>query len=327
MKVAARVGLLMLLAVTVTATQLDRSQILSEINQATAYARQYVPNVASAENQELAKKAVALFETVLAKDPQNVEALSGLAGIYQSTLDYSRARDIYLRLTRIEPQNPVHFYNAGSTNWILAYDKQNPLPAANRARVIDEGLENLAAALRLNPLYDEAMTYTNLLLRQKALITTDPIESARLLNEADQWFQNALATRSLNRPAGGRGIAGGTPLPPPPPPPPPLPPSLVRSQAVGMTQLGADVAQRNLITRVEPTYPPLVLRARFEADVILQTTINKLGDVVDVKVVSGNPLVNEAAIEAVKQWKYRPYLVNGQPIDVTTTVVVNFSSQ
>jgi TonB family protein len=311
MKVAARLGLLMLLAFTVTATQVDRSVIVSELNLATAYAQQYKPNVASAENQELAKKAIALFETVLVKEPQNLQALSGLASIYQSTLDHARARDLYLRLTRVDPQNPVNFYAAGSTNWILAYDKQKPLPDAERAGVIDEGLENLAAALRLNPLYDEAMTYTNLLLREKAKLTSDAREAARLSNEANQWVEKALATRRLNRPLGA-GPAGAAPPPPP---------------GTIATQIGADVAQRNLVTRVEPGYPPLLRTINMQADVILQITINRIGDVVDVKVVRGNPVVNEAAIEAVRQWKYKPYLVNGQPSDVITTVVLSFSTR
>jgi TonB family protein len=318
MKVAAGLGLLMMSVLTITGTQVDRSQIIADLNTATANAQRYVPglsprNAGSAANQEFARKAISSFEAVLVREPQNVAALSGLAGLYQSMLEFTKARDLYLRLTRVDPQNPLNFYAVGSINWILVYDRQKPLPQAERPPLIDEGLENLAAAIRLNPLYDEAMTYTNLLLRQKASLATDPAEEVRLRSEADQWIDKALAIRMLK--AGG--TAGGTPPPPPPPP-----------QGAIPTQIGADVAQRNLITRVEPKYPTLGLRTLdSRMFVTLQTTIDRTGAVTDVKILRGHPLMNEAVIEAVKQWKYKPYLLNGQPIDVTTTLVVNFSTR
>jgi protein TonB len=58
---------------------------------------------------------------------------------------------------------------------------------------------------------------------------------------------------------------------------------------------------------------------------LLQATISKAGTIEDLKVISGHPLLNDAAIEAVKQWRYKPQLLNGQPIEVITTITVNFS--
>ncbi len=60
---------------------------------------------------------------------------------------------------------------------------------------------------------------------------------------------------------------------------------------------------------------------------MLQATIDKAGTVVDLKILHGHPLLNEAAIEAVKQWRYQPVLLNGAPTDVVTTITVNFSFQ
>jgi len=84
------------------------------------------------------------------------------------------------------------------------------------------------------------------------------------------------------------------------------------------------VSQAFLETRVQPQYPDDARRARIQGSVILTTEIDKNGNVEDISLVSGHPLLAPAAIEAVKQWKYKPYLLNGQPIAVETQVTVAF---
>jgi TonB family protein len=79
-----------------------------------------------------------------------------------------------------------------------------------------------------------------------------------------------------------------------------------------------------LVTRVQPQYPDDARQARIQGAVVLRTEIDKNGDVEDVSLVSGHPLLAPAAIEAVKQWKFKPYLLNGQPIGVETQVTVAF---
>lgn len=86
-----------------------------------------------------------------------------------------------------------------------------------------------------------------------------------------------------------------------------------------------DVAQSLIEKRVAPTYPPLARQARIQGTVILDIIINQAGDVKDLKLVSGHPMLAPAAIEAVKQWKYRPYEENGEPLEIQTTVQVNFT--
>ena len=81
------------------------------------------------------------------------------------------------------------------------------------------------------------------------------------------------------------------------------------------------MAQANLVSSVRPVYPPLAQAARVQGVVLLQVQISKEGAVEDIRVISGHPLLNEAAIEAVKQWRYKP-----QPNSVVTTVTVNFST-
>jgi TonB family protein len=82
--------------------------------------------------------------------------------------------------------------------------------------------------------------------------------------------------------------------------------------------VGPDVAHANLLSSVPPAYPPAL--AGVQDPVILRADINKEGMVTNASVVSGNPLLNDAAIAAVKQWRYRPHLLNGQPSAVVTTI-------
>jgi periplasmic protein TonB len=80
----------------------------------------------------------------------------------------------------------------------------------------------------------------------------------------------------------------------------------------------------NLIHRVEPTYPPLAIQTRTQGQVVLQAVISREGRIENLQVVSGHPLLVKVAIDAVRQWRYRPYVLNGEPVEVETQVTVNF---
>jgi len=84
------------------------------------------------------------------------------------------------------------------------------------------------------------------------------------------------------------------------------------------------VSQGLLIKKPQPTYPSSALRMRLEGSVQLLATISKEGDISAVKVLSGNTNLANAAVDAVKQWKYKPYLLNGEPVEIQTQVTVNF---
>jgi protein TonB len=79
------------------------------------------------------------------------------------------------------------------------------------------------------------------------------------------------------------------------------------------------------IHRVEPTYPPLARSARVQGDVVLSAVIDSNGQIQNLVLVSGHPMLVPAAITAVKQWRYKPFLLNGQPVEVETTITVIFS--
>jgi TonB family protein len=84
------------------------------------------------------------------------------------------------------------------------------------------------------------------------------------------------------------------------------------------------VSQGLLIKKVQPKYPPNALRARIEGSVQLLATISKDGDISAVKILSGDAQLSHAAADTVKQWKYKPYLLNGSPVEIQTQITVNF---
>lgn len=82
--------------------------------------------------------------------------------------------------------------------------------------------------------------------------------------------------------------------------------------------------QGMLIRRVEPVYPPMARAARVQGPVLLAAVISKDGTIENLRTISGHPLLVPAAISAVSQWRYRPYILNGEAIEVETQITVNF---
>jgi TonB family protein len=102
--------------------------------------------------------------------------------------------------------------------------------------------------------------------------------------------------------------------------------SLSASQAVpDAVRVGETFMAEHLVKKVAPAYPPLARQAQIEGPVVLRVKINTSGDVESMNLFSGHPMLAPAAMEAVKQWKYKPYLLNGVPIKVVTDVTVNFT--
>lgn len=99
-------------------------------------------------------------------------------------------------------------------------------------------------------------------------------------------------------------------------------PKVAAPQKIRVSQ---GVAQGLLIHQVKPNYPPLARQARIQGAVVLQAVISKDGTIQGLHVVSGHPMLTPAAIDAVKQWRYKPYFLNGEPVEVETVVTVNFT--
>ena len=117
------------------------------------------------------------------------------------------------------------------------------------------------------------------------------------------------------------GIVGGVPADAPPPPPPPLGPGQVPQRI----RVGGAVQADMLINQTQPVYPPLAKQARISGTIELTALIGKDGRIMNLSVVKGHPLLIQAALDAVKDWVYKPTLLNGQPVEVQTTIDVNFT--
>jgi protein TonB len=109
------------------------------------------------------------------------------------------------------------------------------------------------------------------------------------------------------------GLVGGTrPLMPAPPP------------TITHVIRTSTMLEGNLLHRVEPVYPPLAKTARIQGSVVLVAVISKAGTIDNLHAVSGPPMLVPAAVAAVSQWRYRPYILNSEPIEVETQITVNF---
>jgi TonB family protein len=132
---------------------------------------------------------------------------------------------------------------------------------------------------------------------------------------------------------GGLPTNAHPPLPPPPSKPkPPASPIRVSGKVqqepetpAAPIRVGGNVVAPNLIKATRPVYPPLAKLARAQGTVKLEATISKDGTIENLHLLSGPPLLVQAAMEAVQQWQYKPTIVNGEPVEVLTTIDVNFS--
>jgi periplasmic protein TonB len=102
-----------------------------------------------------------------------------------------------------------------------------------------------------------------------------------------------------------------------PPPPKPTAPQRVKQ--------GGNVTAASILQQTKPLYPALARQARIQGNVVLHAIIDKDGKVAQLEVISGHPLLVQSALDAVKQWRYKPTLLNGDPVEVDTTITVTFT--
>jgi tetratricopeptide (TPR) repeat protein len=225
------------------ALELDPEVPNAELYLALAYSQQFIPGAFGEENERFAAQAIETFESVLAKEPNNATALAGLATIYQNTNRLDDAREAYVRRAEAAMDDPEAHYAIGSINWHIVTERapalagladpaapapanapttpeeaaaQEAAAAAEReelAGLIEEGQQHLDRALELNPNYEDAMTFKNLLYRQSAELIPPEAESAderkaELVAMADEWFDRALETRQRNAERAAAGLGG-----------------------------------------------------------------------------------------------------------------------
>jgi periplasmic protein TonB len=105
---------------------------------------------------------------------------------------------------------------------------------------------------------------------------------------------------------------------------PTQPSSQAQPDSADHVRVEVGVTRGMLIKKVPPKYPKKARKKHIEGVVLLHAKISKEGDIADLSVISGDPMLTQAALDAVKQWKYRPYLLGGKPVEVVTQITVNF---
>jgi len=104
----------------------------------------------------------------------------------------------------------------------------------------------------------------------------------------------------------------------------PVVPVIATPPAVAPIRI-SHMSEGDLVHKVLPTYPPLARNVRIQGQVVLQAVISKQGIIENLRLLSGHPMLVPAAIEAVRHWRYRPYVLNNEPVEVETLITVNFS--
>jgi TonB family protein len=325
------------------AVYLDPNNVTAHLYLATSLMSQYIPGAESPENMDIASKAAEEFNRVLQIDPNNTTALASMASLrYQQAqgmpdLDQKirkldEAASWYEKLIAADPQNKEAYYSLGVIDWVkwyapylrtrtdLGMRPEQPGPLPNPARqqlkteyssMIEHGISSLEKALQLDPRYSDAMAYMNLLIRERADLADSPEQYRSETELADQWVHKALDAKKA------QAAAAQLAEPPPPPGQGAATPQRIR--------VGGNVQAVNLIQRVEPVYPPLALQARIQGIVRFTAIIGRDGAIQNLQLVSGHPLLVEAARQAASQWHYKPTLLNGEPVEVVTPVDVNFT--
>jgi Tfp pilus assembly protein PilF len=191
---------------------------------ACSYMMQYIPGDSSESNQRIANEALSGFQEVLKRDPANKVAKEYIASLYYNMKEFDKAKQAYAELLATDPNHKVAHYTVGVINWAIAYPKDmevraelgmkqdDPGPISNpKAReelaqengpLIDEGIQHLEEAVRIDPLYDDAMAYINLLYRQKADISESKDLYEANIATANDWSDKVLQARKSKAEAG-----------------------------------------------------------------------------------------------------------------------------
>jgi TonB family protein len=258
--------------------------------------------------------------------PGSVESYHALAGLYRHSGQFDRALGVLEEATTLNPSDPNGYQLM--VTFLFEKSRDPGLAPVERLAYIRRGIEAADRALTVTPEFADAMVYKSLLLRTQAGLEPDATSQRALLNEADTLRSRALALRQAN-PAemtfGPRGA--GVPPPPPPPPPPPAPyvAGPAGSDAKPL-RVGGTIATPMKIKDVRPVYPPEARDAGVQGVVILEAVIGETGAVSTARVLRSIPLLDQAALDAVRQWEFTPTLLNGAPVPVVMTVTINFAS-
>jgi Tfp pilus assembly protein PilF len=212
------------------ATELDPEFETARLYLASAYMSQYIPGADSPENMQYAKAAEQEFQKVLEREPKNTLAIESIASLHyneaqgnqpldQKLKKLDEAAQWYQRLADTDNKAKTAYYSLGVITWAKWYPRlmearremgmkpEDPGPLKDKKvreklraewlPTVDKGIQNLEKALQIDPEYDEAMAYLNLLHRERADLLDDPAEYKKEIETADNFVQKALETKKV----------------------------------------------------------------------------------------------------------------------------------
>jgi tetratricopeptide (TPR) repeat protein len=216
------------------ATELDPSLPMAKTYLATALAQNVVPGMTTPDNLKTAKQAIDIFQQVLNDNPNDVNSMKQIAGIYFSINDMDNAETWQKKVLAVDPKDPEAAYTVGVIDWKKAHqNKLNALQAAGlnddgkgnekapkkvmeplaaqNAPLVDEGLKYLQMAVDNRPNYEEAMSYLNLIYRNKADVDFGNSSAVTQdLAMAQDWTNKAMDARKVNEAKKNAGPGGIT---------------------------------------------------------------------------------------------------------------------
>lgn len=289
----------------------------------TADAATYVALAQLQEKRGAVSDAESTLLAFRQAQPTNIRAYHALAGLYLRAGQFDRGAGLMEDAAALDPSNPGGHQAVANFYWEKAYSDQN-LGPTEKMTYIRQGVAATDRALLAKPDFVDALVFKNLLLRLQATVETDRAKQQALTAEADALRQRALKLRGAAVsdmtfvPAGGDGA-------PPPPPPPPPPPGVADGFGAPGVRVGSGIRAPRKITDVRPVYPAIALAAGVTGVVIIEARIDEAGNVADARVLRSIPLLDQAALEAVSQWKFEPTVLNGAAVPIVITLTVNFT--
>jgi TonB family protein len=255
--------------------------------------------------------------------PGNAGAYHALAALYNRIGQFDRAVGTLEEAAALDASNPkghqivAEYYHEKAT-------KDHTLGPTERMTYLRQGIAAADRALAAQSDFVGALIYKNLLLRAQAGVETDASKRQALLSEADRLRRRALELRSASG-AEMRFVPRGDGAAPPPPPPPDGADAAGLVDGRAPLRVGGNIAVPTKIRDVRPEYPADALAAGVQGVIILEALIDQSGAVRRARVLRSIPALDHAAADAVRQWRFTPTLLNGEPVPVMMTVTVNFS--
>ncbi len=199
--------------------ELDPTFTTARLYLATAYMSQYIPGAESPENLKMAQTAMDEFQKVLDVEPNNSVAIASIASLYFHQKKFDEAEKWYRKLISADPNNKEAYYTLGVIAWTRSFQErmkaradlgmkpEDPGPLKDKKireelkekflPIIDEGIQNLEKALEIDPEYDDAMAYLNLLHRERADLMDTKEEYEKEIEIADNWVDKTLETKKI----------------------------------------------------------------------------------------------------------------------------------